>query len=149
MNIVTGKIGPDKVNVDNAVHIGQTQMVSYESGWPETFNGTLSTKVVTMAVGKKSIKCGAGSTFDTQLIYSSVMGLMVSRNIDLHDVFNHELTPIPRSMFENSGEMRITKSKSTLKRNLQVENSVRTVAIPKVSIIDGCAILWCIHWPTK
>ena len=32
LNIVTGKIGPDKVNVDNVVNIGQTQLVLYESG---------------------------------------------------------------------------------------------------------------------
>ena len=40
-------------------------MVSCESGWPETFSGTLSTEIVTMSVSKKSIKYGAGSTFDT------------------------------------------------------------------------------------
>ena len=34
---------------------------------------------------------------------------------------------MPTSMFEDSGEMGITKSKSTLNRKLQVEQSSRTL----------------------
>ena len=58
----------------------------------------------------------------------------------LPDVFNHEHAPMSASMFENSGEMKIPKSKSTSKRKLQVEHSVRTAAIPEVSISDCNAI---------
>ena len=42
INIVTGRIGPEKVNARNAVEIGRTQMRSYEESWPEGFNATLS-----------------------------------------------------------------------------------------------------------
>ena len=45
--------------------------------------------------------------------------------------------------------MRITKTKSVLKRKLQVEQSSRTLQQPEVVIIDGCAILWIIHWPSQ
>ena len=48
---------------------------------------------------------------------------MVSRNIDLNEVFNHELARMAMSMYENSSEMRITKSKFILKRKL-IEHSV-------------------------
>ena len=37
-----GRIGPEKVNVPNAIEIGRTQMGSYEGSWPEGFNATLS-----------------------------------------------------------------------------------------------------------
>ena len=77
------------------------------------------------------------------------MGLMVSRNIDLNEVFNHELAPIILSMFENSGEMRISKSKSILKRKLLIEPSVFTAATHEVSIFYDRAILWCKQWPIK
>ena len=50
-------------------------------------------------------------------------------------------------MFDDSGAMRITKTKSVLKQKLQVEQSSRTSMQPQVVIIDGCAILWVIHWP--
>ena len=35
INIVTGRIGPEKVNAPNAVEIGRTQILSYEESWPE------------------------------------------------------------------------------------------------------------------
>ena len=48
-------------------------------------------------------------------------------------------------MFGVNENMRITKSKSTLKKKLQVEQSTRTVKKPHVVIIDGCAMLWLIQ----
>ena len=50
-------------------------------------------------------------------------------------------------MFEDSGDMRITKPKSTMKRKLQVEQSSRTLPTPETIVVDGCAILWTIQWP--
>ena len=100
-----------------------------------------------MSVTKKRIKLGSADCFDTNLIYSRVMGLMSSRDIDLKDVFSHELAPVPTSMFEDSGDMRITKSKSTMKRKLQVEQSSRTLPTPETIVVDGCSILWTIQWP--
>ena len=65
------------------------------------------------------------------------MGLMSSREVDLTDVFSHELAPVPTSMFEDSGDMRITKSKSTLKRKLQVEQSSRTLPTHETSLLTA------------
>ena len=69
------------------------------------------------------------------------MRLMSSRDVDIKDVFSHELAPVPTSMFEDIGEMRIMKSKSTLKRKLQVKQSSRTLPTPGTIVVDGCAIL--------
>ncbi len=149
MNIVSGQIGTDKVNVDDAVEIGMQQMTAYESSLPEGFGSPLTNKVVTMSASKKAVKCGSGQIFDTQLIYSRLMGIITTRDIDLKSVFHHELAPIPTSMFEDNGDMRITKSKSVLKNKLQVEHSARTIVAPDTIIVDGSAILWCIHWPSN
>ena len=130
VNIVTGRIAPDAVNVDNSVAMGKEQMKQFETGWPKTFYEPLSNKVVTMSVTKKRIKLGSADCFTTKLIYLRVMRLISSRDVDLKDVFSHELAPVPTSMFEDSGEMRITKPKSTLKRKLQVEKSSRTLPTP-------------------
>ena len=35
------------------------------------------------------------------------MGLMSSRDVDIKDVFSHELAPVPTSMFEDSGDIRV------------------------------------------
>lgn len=49
-------------------------------------------------------------------------------------------------MFDDTGEMHLTKSKSTLKTKLQVELINRRSVPPYVIVLDGCAILWVIHW---
>ena len=59
----------------------------------------------------------------------------------------HELAPIPTSMFDDTGDMRIAKSKSTLKKIIQVEVSDRVAGGANVSVLDGSAILWVVPWP--
>ena len=146
---MSGRIGPDLVDVDNAVSIGRTQWHAYESSWPEGFNGALLKNVTTMAVSRKGVKFGTGTVYDTQLIYSRVMGLVSTQPVDLQDLFNYELAPLPTSMFDDNGNMRISTSKSVLKNKLQVAQSTRALVKPNVIIIAGCAILWCLHWPSN
>ena len=49
-------------------------------------------------------------------------------------------------MFTKDG-MRICKAKSKLKRMLKIEVSQRNAGDANVTIIDGSALLWTIHWP--
>ena len=76
------------------------------------------------------------------------MCLMASRGVDVKGIFRHELAPILTSLSTDSGDMRITETKSILNRELQVEKSGRTLRKPDAVVIDGCAILWIIHWPS-
>ena len=39
--------------------------------------------------------------------------------------------------------------KSILKNKLQVEQSARATGQPDAIVIDGCAILWDVHWSSK
>jgi len=50
-------------------------------------------------------------------------------------------SPVPISMFEDEGKMRIAATKFTLKTKLQMTVSQRLVDKPEVEILDGCAIL--------
>jgi hypothetical protein len=52
-------------------------------------------------------------------------------------------------MFKDDGEMRIATTKSDLKKKLQVAVSSRTVDKVDATVIDGCALLWSVHWPEK
>ena len=150
VNIVSGKIGDSSINVHNAVEIGKSQMQEFEKSWPKGFHDTIKKKVKTMSETKKHVKVGDVKVFDTNLIYSRVIGLQASsRDVDIIDVLSHELAPVPTAMFDETGEMRISKSKSTLKKQLQVEVSARTVTHSKVTIIDGSALLWVVHWPIE
>ena len=47
------------------------------------------------------------------------------------------------------GDMRICKSKADLKKATRVEVSTRNIDRQDCTVLDGCAILWCIAWPTS
>ena len=63
------------------------------------------------------------------------------------EVLGHGLAGVPTSMFADTGEMRLTKSKSFLKTKLQVELADRRSVPPDVIVLDACAILWMVKWP--
>ena len=78
--------------------------------------------MITQAESRKGIKVGDATVFDTELIYSRVIGLQASsREIDIKQLLSYELSPVPTSMFTDSGEMRTAKAKSVLKQVLQKE----------------------------
>ena len=78
--------------------------------------------------------------------------LVSSRELDKEKIFHHELSPVPTSMFDNNGNMRDSKTKSTLKNMIQVQHSNRTHSsnqLPAVLLTDGCAVLWTVHYPSS
>lgn len=149
VNIVSGRIAPSSVNVEKSVEIGKAQMVLFEDNWPSGFYTPIPKQIVTLDVAKKSVRVGDKDVFDVNLIYSRVLGLQQTRSINLSDVLKHELAPVPTSMFKDDGEMRIATTKSDLKKKLQVRVSSRSVDKVDATVIDGCALLWSVHWPEK
>ena len=75
------------------------------------------------------------------LIYSRLLCLQKVRDVNMKDVLGYELPYAPPSMFDKTGEMRISKAKSTLKTRLQVELTKRRIVSPSAIVLDGCAIL--------
>ena len=75
---------------------------------------------------------------------------MSTRAINLRDMLKYELAAVPTSIFdEKRGELRISKSKSILKPRLQVEVTYPSRGTGDAVVIDGCAILWVLQWPSK
>ena len=92
VNVVSGQIGSTEVNIHNAVTIGTEQMKVFKRRLPQGLYETITKKVVTMDHARKHVKVGAVKVFDTNLIYSRVIGLQASgRDIDIKDVLDHEL----------------------------------------------------------
>ena len=149
VNVVTSKVGPQSVNVDDAVALGHAQMVRFEQAMPEGFHSALTSTVVTMSAGKKSVSHEANEIIDTELIYSRVMALKGCRTFNLPALFECELAPIPTALFDDDGDMRSATSKSTMKTRLQVEVSSRTLTRATVKVLDGCALLWTVNWPRR
>ena len=139
INVANGRIGPSSVNVDKTIDIGTSQMKDFEKNFPHGFYDPIQKKVETMAVMKKSIKVGENKICDTNLIFSRVIGLQSSsRDVDIKAVLSFELSPIPTALFTDSGEMRISKSKSVLKNATKIEVSARQVTQDSTcTVIDG------------
>ena len=97
----------------------------------------------------KHISIGEQKVYDQELIYARAIGLLASsRDIDFNDVLSYELAAYPPSIFTKEGKLRMSKSKSTLKKTLQVCVSARNCITPDVIIYDVSALLWTINWPT-
>ena len=54
----------------------------------------------------------------------------------------NELAPVPMAMFDSSGDMRVAKIKSTLKRELQVETLNGHTDQDSSLIVNGSVMLW-------
>ena len=54
---------------------------------------------------RKHVKVGTVNVFDTNLIYSRVIGLQASgRDIDIKDILAYEIAPVPTSMVDDTGD---------------------------------------------
>lgn len=83
----------------------------------------------------------------TQNSYTSVMGLQQSRDLDIKEVLIYELFATPPGLCDENGDTR-SQNKAMLKSKLQVQVSNRHIEYPDAILIDGCALLWVIHWPS-
>lgn len=152
VNIVSGRVAPPAVNVDQAHDIGLQQMKRFEAALPNGFYDTISKKVITLEASKKHVKMGEKTIVNTELLFSRLLGLQGSCRefLDIKDLLTYELSPVPTAMFQGSGDMRISKSKSELKKQLQVDISTRkALESIECEVLDGSAILWVINWPSN
>ena len=122
----------------------------FEYGWSTSFNGTLTKNVASMLSTKNSIKLDGKPVYDTELNYPRlrVICLQQYRDTDITDVLSYKRSPVPASLFDESGAMR-AQSKAILNTKLQVEQSSRIQGVSDAVIADGCAMLWTVHCPTS
>ena len=59
----------------------------------------------------KGSNTGAVTTVDSEVVFNRTLGVIGTEEIDLHDLFSHELTPIPTSLFLDDGSMISASSK--------------------------------------
>ena len=76
------------------------------------------------------------------------MCVLSTRSIQLVVVLKYELSPLPTSLFLETGDLRPTHNKAALKNDLRVDLSNRNLESEAV-IVDRNAILLTCHWPSK
>ena len=105
VNVTNGALVLPEVNVPQAISIGHNQLIEFEKSLPTGFWKTIQRKVKTMAIAKKGISIESKVIYDTQLIFSRVIGLQASsREVDFKDVLSYELAPILTASFDNTGK---------------------------------------------
>ena len=149
VNIYTGEESTKSVNVNKAAEIGKKQMDEFQDNPPDAFRKTLTTKVVLMTSlkDKKTIQKAEKGDYNEDLIFSCVLHLLVTNQIDFKDVFNFELAAVPTSLFYETGNARYRKNKAVLMNKLKVEDSSRGIQFDSV-IIDGGGLMHKVYWPT-
>ena len=136
---------PKNVNVEDAVQIGEAQLQELKSACPTRFYQTIKRKVITMKEGKKKRGVETMEQCDLGLIFARVTALMSTRAIKLNVMWKYELAAVPTSIFdEKRGEIRISRSKSILKRKHQVEVTNPSIGIRDAVVIGGCAIQYSV-----
>ena len=98
VNMVSGRICPDEVNVHDAVDLGQAEMEEFEASWPEGFHQPLKKIVHPMKECKKTTRTDTAEQFDLGLIFARALGLMNSRDVKVEQILSYELAQVPTSM---------------------------------------------------
>ena len=100
------------------------------------------------AIAQRQGKVNNMKILGTEMIYARAMALQCSqRYYDTRNLMAHELAFRPASMFDDSGAMKVAKTKAVLKNTLKVEMERRHAEVD-ASLLYGCAVLWVVPWPT-
>ena len=141
INSVTEKISNKNVNIEDAVQIGEAQLQEFEWACPTGFYQTIKRKVI----GKKKRGVGTMEQCDLGLIFARVIALMSTRAFKLNVMLKYELAAVPTSIFdEKSSAIRISTSKSIIKRKHLVEVTNPSIGIRDAVVIGGCAIQYSV-----
>jgi hypothetical protein len=143
-NIVNGHVAGEKVNVHNALAIGECMAADFKGSLPAGFYNPIHSRVVTMKTTKKGMKIGDKTIYDMEKLYGRLLVISQRRDITLESMLCFELAPLPPAIFDDYGGLR-KSAKAQLLHKLAVwfEGSNE----PEVDVIDGNEMLYHITWP--
>ena len=122
-------------------------MKSFCDKLPNGFRERMTTNVKTMTIQKENKKEQITMQFNAELIFSRVMYLLGTDQLEMSSIFQYELSPVPLSLFNESGDARYPTTKSVLMNNLKHEVQNPSIS-PSVTVIDGVGMLHaCVYWP--
>ena len=99
-------------NVKNVLQIGKACMEGYGNKLPHGFfYNNICSYVVIRDAPMKRINTGAVTTVDIEVVSNRTLDIIGSQEFDLHDLFSHELAPIPTSLLLDDGIMIPASSK--------------------------------------
>ena len=97
--------------------------------------------LVTSTKDKKKKKKGKENSYNTDILFSRVLLLLGTNQIEFEDVFDFELAFVPTSLFEESRVAKYPKNKPVLLYKLKVEESSRCMKPDATVIMEvACCI---------
>ena len=105
-NICNGQVAPDTVNVQNALAIGSEQSRQFSASLSSEFHKTIKKKVKTMELLKKAVVVKGKAIYDIETQFSWLLVVGQHRSIDIADVFQFELSPVPPALIDENGCLR-------------------------------------------
>ena len=90
INIVTGRVAPDSVNIDDALCIGSAMAEEFSAALPGGFYQLLKKKIVTMGALKRSIRVGGKNVHDMEMFYARILVISQKRYVHLQELFQFE-----------------------------------------------------------
>ena len=145
-NICNGQVAPDTVNVQNALAIGSEQSRQLSASLSSEFHKTIKKKVKTMELLKKAVTVKGKAIYDIETLFSRLLVMGQQRSIDIANVFQFELSPVPPALIDEYGCLR-KGDKAVLVKSLSV--SVMIPCAPNVVVVDAGQLLYRVVWPVS
>ena len=145
-NICNGQVASDTVNVQDALAIGGEQSRHFSTSLSSEFHKTIKKKVKTMESLKKAVTVKGKAIYDVETLFGRLIVVGQQRSIDMADVFQFELSPVPPALIDEYGCLR-KGDKAVLLNSLGV--SVTTPSAPDVVLVDGGQLLYHVVWPVS
>ena len=134
------------MNVQNALAIGSEQSRQFSASLSNEFHKTIKKKVKTMELLKKAVTVKGKAIYDIEMLFSRLLVMGQQRSIDIADVFQFELSPVPPALIDEYGCLR-KGDKAVLVKSLSV--SVMTPCAPNVVLVDAGQLLYHVVWPVS
>ena len=119
MNIVNRKVADKCINVVDAVSIGEEMALDFVKSLPDVFHNRLKNRVKTMETMKRGVVVGEKTVYDMEALFSQLLIVGQSRNINLATLFEYELCAVPPSIIDEFGILR-NGSKAQLMKKLAI-----------------------------
>ena len=132
------------MNVQDALAIGMKQSEQFSASLSSDFHKPLQRRIKTMEVLKKSVTVEGKAIYDLETLFSLLLVVGQQRNIELADILQFELSPVPPALVDEYGCLR-KGNKAVLVKSLGV--FATALPAPDVVLVDADQLLLHVVWP--
>ena len=153
VNISTGLIADERVNVERADEIGRKIQSSITGRSIGNMSFKRSEQVVTFSVMKKGVSIAPGEKIHVSTAELSQRLIAIASLSQQPDpnLYSYELSSVAPAIFTDDGVMRKTQKSQLGKYLTELSSDICVKSVTpmesKINVIDGCAVLQQLPWP--